>query len=350
MKIQAIQEKTFPQLSETRGVALIMVLWVIAILTVVVFEFCFAMRTEVQITNNYKEELQCYAMAEGGIERAITELIYNRDPRIQQIRRTLVSQESAQDQKEWVTDGRSYPLPFNQGTCEIRIMSEAGKVNINMVSEFMLRKIVGQLGLEGEARDTVVDSILDWRDPDDFHRVNGAENDYYQSLKEPYNCKNGNLDSIEELLLVRGVTPDLFYGRKGIKKEEEGPVDRIGLKDIFSIYSFGEQIDINSATPLVLNVVLGIPEEVSQQVVKAREEKAFDNQQDLLQRVPEISSFLGEIGRFILFRSAMPYYTIESRAKFQEGVSVRGLKTIVKIDPREKGGYKIIQWLDSLVD
>ena len=101
-------------------------------------------------------------------------------------------------------------------------MSEAGKVNINLVSESTLRKIIGQLGLEGEARDIVVDSILDWRDPDDFSRLNGAENDYYQSLKEPYYCKNGNLDSIEELLLVRGVTPDLFYGRKGIKKEEEG--------------------------------------------------------------------------------------------------------------------------------
>ena len=350
MKIQALQEKSFSLISEKRGVALIMVLWVIAILSVVVFEFCFAMRTEVQITNNYKEELQCYAMAEGGVQRAITELIYKNDSRIQQIKKTLMSQESSQDQTEWVADGRSYPLPFNQGTCEIRIMSEGGKVNINVVSESMLRKIIGQLGLEGEAKDAVVDSILDWRDPDDFHRVNGAENDYYQSLKEPYNCKNRNLDSVEELLLIRGVTPDLFYGRKGIKNEEEGSVDRIGLKDIFSIYSFGEQIDINSTTPLVLNAVLGIPKEVAQQIVKAREEKEFENQQDLLLRVPELAAFMGEIGRFILFRSAIPYYTVESRAKSQQGGSARGLKTIIKIDPREKRGYKIIQWVDSLID
>ena len=47
-------------------------------------------------------------------------------------------------------------------------MGEAGKVNINTVSEATLRKIIGQMGLEGEARDVVVDSILDWRDPDDF--------------------------------------------------------------------------------------------------------------------------------------------------------------------------------------
>jgi len=335
---------------QAEGVALIMVLWVMAILSVVVLEFCLAMRTEVHITKNYKEELQLYGMAEGGVQRAITELIYKHDPRVQQMRKTQKSEEIPADKKEWVTDGRSYSLPFDQGTCEIRIMSEAGKVNINIVSEMMLRKIIDQLGLEKEARDIVVDSILDWRDPDDFYRVNGAENEYYKSLKEPYNCKNGNLDSIEELLLVRGITPDLFYGGKGIKKGEDGSkVDRIGLKDIFSIYSLGEQIDINSATPLILSIILGIPNEIAQLMVKAREEKGFEHQQDLLQRVPELSPFMREIGRFILFRSLTPYYTIESRASFKEGESVRGLKTIVKIDPREKGGHKILQWVDTLI-
>ena len=64
-----------------KGVALIMVLWVITILSVVVLEFCFAMRTEVNIAKNFKEELQLYAMAEGGVQRAIAELVYKHDPR-----------------------------------------------------------------------------------------------------------------------------------------------------------------------------------------------------------------------------------------------------------------------------
>jgi general secretion pathway protein K len=351
MTTRVAQEKIFSPLFKTKGVALIMVLWVIAILSVVALEFCFAMRTEVNITQNYKDEIQCYAMAEGGVQRAITELIYKYDPQLQQIRRSLTLEEIPPDQMEWMTDGRSYSLPFTQGACEVRIMSEGGKININIVSESLLRKIIGQLGLEEEERDTVVDSILDWRDPDDFYRVNGAENDYYQSLKEPYACKNGPLDSIEELLLVRGVTPDLFYGRKTERREEEEiQIYSIGLKDIFSIYSPGEQIDINSATPPVMNVVLGIPNEVSQDVVKAREEEPFRNQADLLQRVPQLSPFMGEIGRLILFRSIIPYYTIEAKGKMKEGGTVRGLKTIVKVDPREKGGYKTIQWVDRLID
>jgi general secretion pathway protein K len=336
----------------SRGVALIMVLWVMAILSVMALEFSFAMRTEINITKNHKEDLQRYAMAEGGVQRAITELIYKNDARLQQSRKTLSLdlEEIPPEQREWVADGRSYTLPFDQGSCEIRIMSEGGKVNINIVSEVLLRKIIGQLGLEGEERDVVVDSILDWRDPNDFYRANGAENDYYLSLKEPYYCKNGNLDSIEELLLIRGITPDLFHGKKGTPEGEGGSGDRVGFKDIFSIYAPGEQVDINSATPLVMNMVLGIPREVSQQMAKAREEKSFENQQELLNRVPELAPFIGEISRFIVYRSALPYYTIESRAKLKDGLSMQGLKTIVKIDPREKEGYKIVQWVDRLME
>jgi general secretion pathway protein K len=336
-----------PIRSKAKGVALVMVLWVVAILSVIVLEFCFAMRTEVNITNHYKEELQLYAMAEGGFERAVTELIFKHDPGVQQMRKAMTLEEVPPEKMEWMADGRPYLLPFDQGTCEVRVMSEAGKININLVSESTLRKIVGNLGLEGEERDVVVDSILDWRDEDDFYRVNGAENDYYQSLKEPYDCKNGNLDSVEELLLVRGVTPDLFYGRKMIKMEGEASKDRVGLKDIFSVYATGEQIDINSATPAALRFVLGIPEEVARQIVKAREEKGFEHQQDLLQRVPEISNFMGGIANLILFRSSVPYYTIESKAKKKEGESHRGIKVIVKVEPRDKRRYKIIQWVDA---
>jgi len=206
------------------------------------------------------------------------------------------------------------------------------------------------LGLEADARDIVVDSIMDWKDPDDFYRVNGAENDYYRSLKKPYDCKNGNLDSIEELLLVRGVTPELFYGKKGKKTADGGgTAEGIGLSDIFSIYSSGEQIDINSAPLPVLRVVLGIPSEVAQSIIKAREEKGFQTQVELLQRVPELSPFIGDIAGRIVYSSMTFYYTVESKGKGKEGGAFRGLKAIVKIDRSEKEGYKVIQWIDKFI-
>ena len=330
---------------EERGVALIMVLWVIAILSVVVLEFSFGMRTEANLTKNFKEEASLYAFAEGGLQRAIVELIYRHDARIQQKRSAMKKEEIPPEKEEWHTDGRANTLTFSPGKCEVRIMGEDGKININTVSEALLRKIIGNMGLEETERDIVVDSILDWRDPDDFYRLNGAEKDYYQSLPNPYDCKDGNLDSIEELLLVRGVTSDLFHGRR--KKGEDGKSEKIGLKDLFSIYASGEQIDINSASPLAMRMVLGIPRDVAQLVVKAREEKKFENQADLVRRVPEMTPFIGEVGRWMVYQTRRAYYTIESKA-MGPSEAVRSLKAIVKIDGHEKKGYKVIQWIDAV--
>jgi general secretion pathway protein K len=236
---------------------------------------------------------------------------------MQQLRKTAKEGEIPPENREWVTDGREYRFPFEGAEGVVRVLGEAGKVNINRVSDAALRKIMNTMGLEGEARDMAVDSILDWRDPDDFVRVNGAENEYYQSLKEPYDCKNGNFDSVEELLLVRGITPELFYGKKIQEKEgEAGKGAPVALKDLFSIYAAGEQIDINSASLPALRVVLGLPLEVCRLIIKAREEKGFQNIQDLLQRVPEITPFLTDIQRLILFGVMNP--TTVARGKGEE--------------------------------
>ena len=337
-------------MKNSNGVALVMVLWVITILSVVVLEFSFAMRTEVNITRNYQEQLKLYAVAEGSLQRAVAELILKQDPRIQQMKQTVKAGEAPPEIREWVTDGREYPVPFEQAEGVVRVTGEAGKVNINRVSDGLLRKIMTNLGLQAEARDVVVDSILDWRDPDDFIRVNGAENEYYQSLKEPYDCKNGDFDSIEELMQVKGITPELYYGQK-VKGQEGEEVKEapIGLKDIFSLYALGDQIDINSASLPVLRVVLTLPLEVCRQIIKAREDKGFENFQDLLQRVPELSPFSVEVQKLILFAGVNPYYTIEARGKSKEGGAVRGIRGVVKIDPREKDGYRIIRWLDAII-
>jgi len=327
------------------GVALIMVLWVIAILSVVVLEFSFGMRTEANLAKNFKEEASLYALADGGLQRAIVELIYKHDSRIQQKRKVMKIEEIPPGKEEWRTDGRPNTISSSMGKCEVRILGEDGKININTVSDTLLRKIIGNMGFVGEARDVVVDSILDWRDPDDFYRLNGAENDYYQSLPNPYECKNGNLDTIEELLLIKGVTRDLFHGKR--KQEEDGKSEKIGLKAIFSIYASGEQVDINSASSLVMRMVWGIPKDVAQRLVKAREEKPFENQVDMVRRVPEMAPFIGEIGGWIVYQPRRAYYTIESTA-IGQGEAVRSLKAIVKIDAREKKGYKIIQWIDAV--
>lgn len=335
------------KIMDQKGVALIMVLWIMTILSTIVLEFCFTMRTEINITKNYRNDFMLYAMAEGGLERSILELIYKHDQKIQAIRRQKTKEEIVPAEREWITDDRAYFLRYSNGDCEMRVMNEGGKLNINQISESLLRKILSNLGLEDEQRDIIADSIMDWRDPDDFYRLNGAENDYYQSLKEPYNCKNGPLDSIEELLLVRGITREIFYGKRKVEKEGEETVEHVGLKDIFTIYSTSHQIDINSTNKIVLKYALGISDEISNLILKAREEKSFENHSDLLRRVPEIVPLWQDLGRFLIFKSLTPYYTIESKAKDKEG-KTHSIKVVVKIDQNEKKGYKIIQWIDNL--
>lgn len=85
-----------------------------------------------------------------------------------------------------------------------------------------------------EMTEEVADAILDWIDTDEEVRTMGAESSYYMSQSPPYSCKNGPLSSVEELLLVRGVTPELLFGndvnRNGVLDDEE-QVDRVSLSD-----------------------------------------------------------------------------------------------------------------------
>jgi type II secretory pathway component PulK len=93
--------------------------------------------------------------------------------------------------------------------------NESSRLNLNTVlladsgSENGARKLL--MTLPGMT-ETIADSILDWIDPDDEQRMLGAERDYYSTLDPPYEPRNGALGSIEELLMVRDVTPALLFG------------------------------------------------------------------------------------------------------------------------------------------
>jgi general secretion pathway protein K len=245
-------------------------------------------------------------------------------------------------------DGTPQTLPFEGADVEVRVRNESGRINLNRATDVIIRKVVRYFLEAGEQRDAVVDSILDWKDPDDLHRINGAENDYYRSLSEPYDCKNGDFDSVEELLLVRGITPELFFGKrvKGEEGEEQIPV--VGLKDLFTVFSTAVNVDINSAPLEVILVLFGIPTDLAKRVVEAREEQPFANLSDLSLRVPELVPFLPEVQGFLGFSQTTPYYSIASLAKMKAGLSVRGLECVVKIDGQEESGFKMVMWKDIL--
>src|SRR2546428_118790 len=112
-----------------------------------------------------------------------------------------------------------------------------------------------------EAIDTVVDSILDWRDHDNLKRPHGAESAYYLKRHLPYRAKNAFFDSPDELLLVRGVTADLFYGSDGVP----------GLRDIFSVYNRFPKISLDTAPPAVFQALLGIDAAATADLIAQRD-------------------------------------------------------------------------------
>jgi len=330
-----------------RGIALILVLWVLTLLSVLVMEFCFSMRTEINITRNFKETSQLYYCAQGGIQRAIAEAIYRNDPAIHARRQNLNAEDSSGIDLEWRLDGTPQALSFEGAEVEVRIKNESGRINLNRASDVIIRKVMKYFLEAGEQRDTVVDSILDWRDPDDLHRINGAENDYYRSLSEPYDCKNADFDSVEELLLVREITPELFSGKR-VKGEAEEETPAVGLRDLFTVFSTATNVDINSAPWEVILVLFGIPADLAKRVVEIRGEWPFANLSDLSLRVPELVPFLPEVQGFLGFSQTTPYYSIASVAKMRLGQSVRGLECVVKIDGQEESGFKMVMWKDVL--
>jgi general secretion pathway protein K len=339
--------------------ALVIVLWVLTLLSVIVLEFCFSMRTELNVTRHYKEETQLYFYAQGGVHRAIAELIYRNDPAIHNQRNPDQGPNNLQIkiekgegapvmEEEWRTDGRPYPVRFRSGEAEVRVRSEAGRINLNKASDQLLKRVIKYFVEIGEQRDIIIDSIQDWRDKDDLHRLNGAEDSHYQSLPEPYNCKNGDFDTVEELLLVRGITPELFYGKRSKNQGEGEERVTFGLKDIFTVFSSATQVDLNAASQEVLMALLGIPSEMAKRVIEARGEKDFASVAELQLVVPEIAPHLQDAKGFFVVKSNMPYYTVTSWGKMKTGESKRGLECVLKVDSKEENGHKVLMWKDIL--
>jgi general secretion pathway protein K len=332
-------------LKNERGIALFLVLWVMALLTVIAGEFCHAIRTEVNVTRNFKEETQAHYIAASGLFWAVGELVINdRVPR--QVKASGSEGEGGVEDIRPQINADVPAIPFGDGQFKIEKMNESGKVNLNRAGALLLRMMLNNFQIEESDKNIIVDSIMDWRDKDNLHRLNGAEDDYYLSLPQPYKCKNGDFTSIEELLLVRGVTPEIFHG--GLKDmvavyqdKETGPVSDIQRRTGFDF----NKININAASPRMLRALPGITEEIVQAIVKYREKKDFRSLTDLHLVVG--SEVFSTISPYITL-SLSPYYTIQSVGMLKEGKTRQGVHAVVKIDRSLKKGYKVVQWVDGL--
>jgi general secretion pathway protein K len=257
----------FPRVEGQRGVALVLTLLILTLLVVTGLEMNRAIRVEATLAENFRDLTQASYIAQSGVEIARA-LIQNDDPAY-----------DGPDERWAHFEYLAFLSPrlFPEGSFTGRILDENAKFNpngildaygnLNLKKKEQMERLLNLLGHPADW----MDALLDWLDGDDQPRARGAEKEFYLTRKKPHLPKNGPLDSLDELLLIRGVEPSFLYGGEG--KE--------GLKNYLTVQSDG-RININTAGLVVLmSLSPKIDQAMAQAVLVHRLEKPFKKPEDL---------------------------------------------------------------------
>ncbi|MEE8448363.1 MAG: hypothetical protein V3S39_01895 [Thermodesulfobacteriota bacterium] len=251
--------------NDQQGLALILVLLILMLLTALASELAFSTRTEYNLTSNSIQEKQAYFIALAGYQMALAQIMTEYDYVYRDNEGNLVFANRGSGKESRTLRAAGFDIPLGPGIFSYWITDEDSKININAIKRNKLHLLLEETGIEGSQRDNLADSILDWRDADTVPRLKGAEDDYYRGLPQPYESKDGSFDTIEELLLVKGVTPEIFYGSKSA---EDGQGYR-GISQFLTVQPRG--VNRNTAEEIVLKVAFG--EEKAERIVSQRSTK-----------------------------------------------------------------------------
>ena len=245
--------------SNQNGIALMIVLWVLVLLMALATEFAFSMKTEVNTTRNYSEDTESYYLAKAGLNLALAELFKNASFHSIHNEHGWIAGNPVNEQtnkaenklkekvKEFDIINRNN-IKLENGTIAYTIKDENGKIPINSANKIMLNQLLAFSGVKKKIdQNTISDSILDWIDTDKNH-INGAEDDYYRAKQPPYYARNGNFQTLSELLKVRGITKEIFYG----SNEKDGQYK--GIAQFLTIYNI-PSVNPNTTSEEVLNII-----------------------------------------------------------------------------------------------
>jgi len=314
--------------SSQGGIALIIVMISIFVLTVLAGGFAYSMKVETKLARNANSETQLEWLGRSAVECARWELA----------QQMMISQEPYDALNQVWAGGpggigtSNSPLAdfkneiqVQNGGATWKIIDLERKVNINVANEAILQQGLLVMGVDAGQMTPVVNSLLDWMDRDDTIRPQGAESDFYQGLNPPYFAKNGPIDDISELLMIKNAAD--FYAPLDPTLQQQNVYNPltsrfnnagniiaaapVGLTNLFTALSTGK-ININTASAEVLQVIPGITPEAAQGIVGARDGEddgsgMFGPYRNLgeVRRVPEVSlPMLGALQQFGSVRSS----------------------------------------------
>jgi len=275
------------------GMALIMTVMVVALLTTLVFERFNDAWIAAALASSFRNETKSYFAARSGQEAG--KLIMQEDARINPSFDALT--------EEWAQG--TIPIPIDNEFCFVSIRDESGKLDLNQLASergypddrwiAVFRRLLTTLELDPALADVVVD----WIDSNGSPRATGAEDGYYLSLERPYPTKNRRFDSLGELTLLKGFTPEVLAK----------------LQEHVTVWSSGK-ININTATPEVLRALHpGVTEEMARAIATRRLIRPFKQRTDIKQ-VPGMAALSPEVALLIDVRS--DFFSVESTATFDE--------------------------------
>jgi general secretion pathway protein K len=315
------------------------VLWLSAALAAIGFSLASTVRGEAERTSTAVDSLRSYYMAQGAIQRCLLELLWS----ITYPNQRVVPKGST------VLNYR-----FPSGDVMVELIPEASKLNINTVPPEQLMRLMLALGVAPGKAGELVEAIDDWRRPGG----GGGFDSYYLSLTPSFRSPHASFQEIEELLLVRGVTPDIFYGtyvpageaEPGAGEAAEPGVRRLlprgGLMDCLSVYGSKDRVDANTASPAVLAAVGLNPYAISA-LLERRRMGAMSMQ--------ELMEFMGSIGAdaspLRVEGNSMITLRATARLRLPNGQLSdlkRSVSAVVKYMPPGTGvAVHVVRWYDT---
>ena len=291
--------------TEQKGFVVVVVLCMSIMLGGLLLAFNYKSRGSLRDVDDFRKSEQALNCAGAGLNIAIAAIKSAGDIRKNKTLMNLFSGEST--------------FPVGDGKCSIIITEENGKLNVNLLKDKngrlnrtridQLLRLIDLLNRERAGHSNIgyglVPSIIDWTDNDDQviylpfikHENSGAESGYYNRLRPPYGCKNASLDTTEELLLVKGVTPEVF-GR---------------IRNYVTVYGDGK-VNINCASKRVIESLSEkMDVALAQMIVDRRRVKPFDSITELQDVPGMVDSIYYEVKKTATVSPTEQYYHVTSR-------------------------------------
>jgi general secretion pathway protein K len=258
-------------INSERGGALLVVLWLSAALGAIGLSVSTTVRSEIEHTSSVTDGLRAHYLATGSLERGVQWMMWGSGPR-----------NPDTSARFWERPRPRMTMTYATGDAVVEMIPETAKLNINSTPEEELLKVVSALTGDRVQAAQITEAIIDWRTGVEGPRSLDSQ---YLALGPTFRPRHASLEEIEELLFVRGVTPELFYGNY-IADGEGRLYARGGLRDCFSVWGTRGAVDVNGASPAVLEAI-GLPLGDVARIVERRGHKPFENLDEVQQlRVP----------------------------------------------------------------